>query len=572
MNPKAIYDIETDGLGGPFVLGAIHYPQDCRTETYRWDREQDMVAALLAVEGEVYAHNGRRYDHLWLLDQIEGTSVDLVMNGQGIIKAKIGKTILRDSIAIFPMSLAKLTGGLKGNLKALCECGKDCGGFCAIHRRQTEAKLKLIEGYCVGDVVELAHALDYFSARAGEWGLTIGATLGSTSWKSAFSELSLPKADLPMRAWELARDGYHGGRCEIFRKESSSGFACDVNSMYPFTLATTPLPVGFERVCYGQDALREWHKGKPGVYSATVKVPETFIPPLPVRVKTGLAFPYGRISGSWPRPELEYAIGSCGCTVENVHSAVAFSGQELIFGPWVERLFALRMKYGKSSREGAWLKWICNSLTGKLGSKNERRSVKLWPDLSTLKVCHCNPPWECECGAYRPMDMECRAWTSTMRMRKLEPCAHAEWAAYLTGAARIKLHKQLTVDESATYCDTDSCWSENERTVDIGSELGQWEPKGRYEGFRALGPKTYHAILDGKEETAAKGIPNPSWLAVAGGKAIPFQSVRGIKRARHGESFFEFIPQHRTVTPNTGRRLSTDSNLTMPIRLDEVSE
>ena len=571
MNPVAIMDIETDGLGGPFVLGAIYYPQKGKTEVYRWQREREMVDTLLAIDGEIYAHNGGRYDYLWLLDQIGshgGTPVDIATNGQGIIRMRIGRAVFLDSLRIFPMSLAKLTGGAKKSLGALCDCGKECGGYCAIRRDQTEAKLKVIEEYCVADVVELGNALDYFSARAADWGLSIGITLGSTSWKSAARELSLPKASLSLNAWQLARAGYHGGRSEVFRIRSESGYACDVNSMYPFSLSATPLPVGFERLRHGTDALSAWHSGKAGIYSATVWMPESFIPCLPVGFKTGMAFPWGRLTGTWPRPELEYALET-GARLENVHSAVTFSHTELIFGSWVERLFALRMRYGKQTREGAWLKWICNSLTGKLGSKNERHSVKLWPEPSELKPCRCRPAWDCHCGAFRPMDLNCRTWVSTVKMAKLEPCAHAEWAAYLTGVARVKLHRQLVAgDGDAVYCDTDSVWSESERTVDIGSELGQWEPKGRYENFEALGPKTYHAILDGKEETAAKGIPNPEWLHLRSGAANSFASVRGIKRAKKGEPFFAFVPQSRRVTPNTGRRiLDSGGILTRAIEL-----
>jgi hypothetical protein len=142
----------------------------------------------------------------------------------------------------------------------------------------------------------------------------------------------------------------------------------------------------------------------------------------------------------------------------------------------------------------------------------------------------------------------------------------------------VKLHKQLVAggENDATYCDTDSCWSENKRTDDIGKKLGQWEPKGAYRGFESLGPKTYHAeFLESEVSddnptgsvTAAKGIPNPDWESLKAGKPQKFRSIRGLRRAKQGEKFFEMLNSQRIVTPNTGRRLPGPGGLTLPPRL-----
>jgi DNA polymerase type B, organellar and viral len=565
MNPTAVYDIETQDWT-KFVLGVIHWPSEGRTETFRFGKEKEMAERLLSIEGEVTAHNGGRFDHLWVLDCLQRYDLvrptDIVSNGQGIVQMRIGQTVFTDSMKVFMMSLAKLTKGGKGNIKDLCQCGKDCGGFCAVKRRAPESVLRKVEEYCVSDCTELANALEHFRGVAEDAGLTIGRTIGATAWKSASESLGLDRPDYDRKDWGLIRAGYHGGRVEPFRTESKHGYAYDVNSMYPWALGATKLPVGFVGTVYGKDAARCLSKSVPGIYNATVTVPEMFIPPLPLPLESGISFPWGTFTGTWPLNELEYAI-SLGVKVNAVHYACTFAREEFIFGPWVENVFSHRMSYGKDTREGKWLKNVSNSLTGKLGSRCERRAVKVWPDFDELRVCECLG--ECECGAFRPLDSEGKIWESVSNSGKVEACAHAEFAAYLTGAARVKLHRALIAGgDDAVYCDTDSCWAENPRTQDIGSELGQWEDKGEYRDFETLGPKTYHAFLDGEEITAAKGIPNPEWDKMKRGEPVEYQSMRGIRRAKKGENFFQMIGSQRVVTANTGRRLPGPNSTTLP--------
>jgi len=365
--------------------------------------------------------------------------------------------------------------------------------------------------------------------------------------------------------------GYHGGRVEVFRTHSPSGYCYDVSSMYPAMLAETPLPVQFRGgIRYGRDAVKEWTVGYEGVFKCRIRVPEMFVPPLPVQTDEGIAFPWGSFSGAWPRNEIEYAL-TLGCEIERVEWSATFDRTERVFKPWVDRLFEARMRFGKETREGKWLKLVSNSLTGKLGSRSERRSIRLWPDFDELRVCECPDLTDCECGAFKPMDSKGRAWESITKSRKVEACAHAHWAAYLTGAARIKLHRQLVAGGRAdcVYCDTDSVWSESPRTEGLGHELGLWEPKGAYRDFESLGPKMYHALLDGEEVTAAKGIPNPDWAKLRAGEATAYHSMRGIRRAKKGERFFEMQDAKRIVKANTGRRLPGSDGVTWPPRLVE---
>ncbi len=592
MDPAATYDIETEAWT-TFVEGAIHY-RSGETRVYRWndrDGAARMAADLLAIEGEVYAHNGSRFDHLWLMDEC-GEPATVIPSSSGIVQLTFegSRAVFCDSMKIFPFSLEKLTGGKKKSIAHLCrytrtpehldrETGKydvNCGGYCAIRRAgMTPREAREVEKYLVADVEELMSALLHMRDRAAEWGITVRKTVGSTAWKSAESELGIEPVCWPEGAWQTARDGYHGGRSEVFHVAAPKGWQCDVNSMYAWAI-TQPLPVGIPIVKEGKSAQTAWVRQKPGVYHATVRVPETWIPPLPVRLKTGLEFPWGRFSGAWPRPELEEAVRH-GCEVERVHRAVVYQDEREIFTPWVRKLWGERAKYGKESPEGRWLKWLLNSVTGKCGSRCESRRLKVWPDFDKITFCKC-PDFatECQCGGWFPLDATDgvgKVWEQVVKNRRPDRCSRPEWASYLTGYARPKLNAKLTESDDAIYCDTDGVKSFSKR-LGLGTDLGEWADEGPMREFEARGPKSYRLLTriddEWKEVVKMKGVPRPVWKEIVQGLPQKFWSMRGLKRAKGGD-FFVRDEYARTSKGYTGRRKlgKSGDTRTYPFRLDE---
>lgn len=546
--PAAVYDIETQDWT-TFVLGTIAYA-DGRVEIHRDERA--MVDALLAIQGDVYAHNGGRFDHLWLLDAAQ-LPASVSANSSGIVSLRFtgGGPLFLDSYRVFPMKLADLTGGAKDSLADLCNCGKKCGGYCRIRRRMSRQVRDRVEAYAVQDSRGLMEAILHFRDFALDNGIQLRHTIGASAWATAAEECGVSAFAGSRGLWRNARRAYHGGRTEVFRVASDAGYVYDINSAYPGALLAA-LPIGAPRAVIGAAARRAYRAGVPGTYHAAVTVPEQWIPPLPLRVRDGLAFPTGDFAGDWPLPELQYAERA-GVKIRDVFDAVIFPGEEPIFAPWVERLFSIRARHGKDSREGKWLKWILNSLTGKLGSRSESRRIAVNPDLG-----HLGDGW-------RPLDEYGRVWEQAIEMAVPEECAHPEMASYLTGRVRIQLHAQLTAGGAgdAVYTDTDSAWCENERTENVGTGLGEWNAEGRYAEFQCAGPKTYRAKFDKGARglsaplVRAKGIPSPTWEAISTGFRSEFVSFAGLRRAnKTGGKFFARIPSHRTVTANTGRRIA----------------
>src|SRR5215469_7911805 len=111
----AVMDCETDPENGedgtylPFVIGFYNGS----SYRYFWDNPkipgsciQKFIAHLKVLEGPhlIYAHNGGKFDYMFMLDHFEGNLS--IQNGR-IIKAFIGEHQFRDSWSIIPIALSK---------------------------------------------------------------------------------------------------------------------------------------------------------------------------------------------------------------------------------------------------------------------------------------------------------------------------------------------------------------------------------------------------------------------------------------------------------------------------------
>lgn len=153
-------------------------------------------------------------------------------------------------------------------------------------------------------------------------------------------------------------------------------------------------------------------------------------------------------------------------------------------------------------------------------------------------------------------------------VERMQSCAHAEWSAYLTSAARVELHRGLTERAyDAVYCDTDGIFSEGPRTRNIGDGLGEWQSKGEYLGFQALAPKVYRYYDTDGEHVRAKGIPQPDWKKILAGEPSEFGSMAGLRRPQNGR-FFVRVKSHRKVNRNYGSR-ELDGKVTRPLTYKE---
>jgi hypothetical protein len=509
INVAAVFDIETQDWDRYVVGGFLD--ADGAYLDFDHRREDRLVDAILGTEGPVWAHSGGTFDLKWLLDHVaaRGMTAQVVAAGGRIVFAKVGKCQLYDSRALCPLSLADFTKGQgieKQKLALPCSCGRSCGGYCAIRRDMPAAQFRRLREYLEHDCRSLMAGLLSLQEFAQDNDLDLGATVGGSAWRNAARFLGLPPADLTRLEHKLARAGYFGGRVQLVRPGlTKRGWEYDVASMYPWTLATFPLPMGAHEITCGADARRKYRAAAPGIYRVRVKVPDAHLPPLPHRYDnaTRTSYPTGTFSGTWPLPELHHAE-ECGAVVLDVQTAITWEREELFFRPWIDRLFALRSRVGKKTPLGQFVKLYLNSLTGKFGTDPERLAFAINPKevFSCRADSPCRYEGEEDCGT-------CCEWHCTQKcgasiqyskhifarpIYHLDTCAHVHWSGYLTSQGRIALHsQQLAYGDGldVVYGDTDSCFTTRQRFGNIGSQLGQWEEAGAFQNFYGIAPKVY---------------------------------------------------------------------------------
>jgi hypothetical protein len=598
---SAVFDIETENwdryvLGG--FLDAAGAYQD-----FDFRKEEQLVDTILETEGAVWAHSGGTFDLKWLLDHVKerGLSAQVVSAGSRIVFASVGRCKLYDSRALCPLSLANFTKGLgveKQQLSFPCKCGEECGGYCSISRRMAPRFWKRLREYLEADCKSLMMGLRSLQDFARHYDLDLGATIGGSAWRNARRSIGLPAADLSRQEHRLAREGYFGGRVQLPRPGlTPRGHEFDVASMYPWTLRQFELPVGAHRIVTRADARRAYRHAMPGIYKVRVQVPEMHLPPLPYRYDraTRTSYPTGTAVGTWPLPELHHAE-ECGALILDVEHAVIWEASRVLFKEWIERLFAIRKAVGKKTPLGQFLKLYLNSLTGKFGTDPERLSFAINP--KQIHVCRergeCATDGEEDCGRCCVYHCCGRCGASIQYSKHvfarpvfhLDDCAHVHWSSYLTSQGRITLHEQQIAvkgGEDLVYCDTDGIFSISPRTLNIGSDLGQWEWAGEFRAFDGIGPKMYTYLhdpvtckrdhkgkpCDGGRTQKAKGVRLGKAL-LRRGASYSAGGIVGFRAGAKLERFFTRNTTTRTVQDQTGDRIPTRGGMTRAPRVTEL--
>lgn len=552
--PKSVgyLDIETADWT-TFVVGGTLREDDLRLTWHDVDSYCEILFERPSTEWR--AHNGGRFDFLLVLEyaQRKGYSIQAVMRGASVVKAvvKSGSDWVSfvDTFALAPISLDKFAkcAGLtqKGSID-----------YDAI-RPDTKPNSPLgrqLADYLTDDLRALRDAdLSWRGIIRQIANVEPSLTLGSTAWKSASKFVKSEDVLRPLSDDEYAnsRAGYFGGRVEVFQQFVPIAYTCDRNSSYPAALVNQPVPVG----------RRKWGRtlDEEGTVWARVKVPDVWIPPLPVRMGPRLVFPTGTFDGVWTALELRNAV-SLGVRVEEIYKSRTTTVTSKELGNWCARIWEART--GKPAWNGL-IKLLANSLTGKLAQQPDRESLAYGPA----------DEMEEEARQLTMISNDGNVWR-VISKHQVSPCARPEWSAYLTAEARIELLKQIhSTGESAVYSDTDSVFSTEPITRRIGLGLGEWKDEGKITGFESHGPKFYKYDGPDKQVTKVKGqskISRDGFDAlIAGEKWTRTAGAISLKTAinRFGLAHFSTNTQIKGSNRNTewvGGRRSTRSGRTLP--------
>lgn len=569
LRVDAVWDIET-AHWDEFVCGALWTAATDTVEVY--DDEDELARALLDLpKGAVaWAHAGGKFDVLWLLDwcrrRAEIPSAQIRLSGGSITSLAIKNgPVLRDSARLMPMSLRDACTMFPGcaqkeRLSFPCTCGEDCGGYCAISRRMPRTRLDALKAYMAADVLALRDTLQALASYADDNELKLAGTVATTGWRTALATCpNVGDAEWEIEAYRMARAGYYGGLCAVGKTRAARIYRFDRKQAYPAALKL-PVPCGEMTMLDTRTGPKAWKRDRPGCYFATVEVPEMHVPPLPVRLRDRIVYPWGRLTGTWTRDELERAT-EVGCNVARVHGGIAWATEKPLLAPHVDKCFALR-ESAQSSALKTWLKFVANSLTGAFAQDPAQDVVALGD--------YADDP------AYEPVGRY--DWIWRREVFRISQRAHVHWAATLTARARVELHRQIEhAGSDWVYSDTDSCHATRKLTRNIGTDLGEWAPEGEATDFVAVAPKVYSYRVEGKLHARAKGIPRAerAWPAIMSGDRVPLnRGVDSLLVAAKGDKLFRRRSGGRRVTEHdtwVGGRLRDGDDSTRAPHFDELA-
>lgn len=401
----------------------------------------------------VWACNAE-YDLINLFGRWLGKMVTLQYVSSGLLKGMLRdvRATVFDTLRHWPMSVAQM-----GDYLGLPKLAAD---------------FRSVE-YCRRDTEIVWRFTSEMLGRYAVLGLDTKATLPSMALQ-LFSKKFYRKAftPLPPEIVDWLRNGYYGGRVEVYRFGEIAGpiHHYDVNSLFPSVMVEGMYPnVKTYRVTTRPDFSQE------GMADVTLKVPETAYPGLPVRGGIDILYPWGTLSGVWTYPEIRQAVAD-GSDIMSVRHAIQFTPMATPFREYILYCYGERSRADKHTLDDVLWKLYMNSLYGKFGQKPNLEMI--YDDRSL--TLHTKP----------------------------SAAANVVWSAYVTSLARLRLLGFLRSTSECYYTDTDSLFTPD--TLPVSGVLGALKLEGTYDSMEAVGNKMYAVEVDGHTTYKAKGVPKGS--------------------------------------------------------------
>lgn len=552
----AILDMETDPFDNksdkkilPFV--AVLYSDDFAPVVI-WDENFDNLTSRIfaAIDDlphpyTIYAHNGGRFDYMFLIHKLRG---DVKFKGRAIMSAKIpGRHAvheIRDSFHIIPERLAAYEKNEFDYLKNKRAVRKN-------HKQE-------IIDYCISDCKYLLELVKKFIDGFG---------LKLSFGQAAMSELIKHYPDVAhlQDGWDkYLRTFFFGGRVECLqgRGEFIGDYKTyDVNSMYPFVMATMQHPIG------GHDD----YTINTQITDATVfldidcKNRGALISRNPETGETTA----NKSSGNFQTTIYEYKTAlRLGLISEIIINFTVDCSKRTNFADHVLPIYARRTITKKTIRalkkagrtdseeyraivcEDLFLKFLLNSGYGKfaqnprefkeyfLTDDGERPSADWFKSIAGLpdgeRLVYELPAEEC--SGYWIWSKPAPGWRFN----------NVGTAASITGAARAVLLEAIHGATDPIYCDTDAiiCRALGQGVVLDGNELGAWDLEDEFSTVRICGKKLYggqYAVAksgkDGKPEPhkiRSKGVSGVTWQELGDLLDHPELAKSGIEKTAFG--------------------------------------
>lgn len=595
----AVLDIETEGLGGPFVLAGIAWRDDHGLHFDTYDSVEKVLHILTSKAGRAmdwYAHNGMGYDYKYFIQHRDYLlkrqwAFQLVTSGSQDIGIKLthrkhGAIHLKDFFRIAPFSLDKLSRQFNVEHKKLnhaIDFEKES------FTPSNPEHMRYLQHDCFGflEVIEAFTAL---------WRDTFATPLGWTTPSSALRawRATIPEGHvywtLPQTVRDFIRLGYYGGMVRVDRTEWQARDgeyigSWDMNSMYP-AMMLEGVPIGSATHSY------TYRPSKPGFWKIAADVPhDAHFTILPLRDKTGTKFPTGQFETVATNLEIDKAreLGHHVTVLEGYY----FQQIEYPFAEFIAKCQSIRYN---PSFKGTPLELVAklaqNALYGKFGCQEDVEHLTITDDPESDLVPFVDP---------QSGQMIEALYTKS---EKLETdYLHVEWAAWITAKARLKLcevAEPASREDRLVYTDTDSVKLVLSGPQDAAhiptdpKEYGKWKHEADIWQWANAGPKTYayREFLKGPEQpdsftwlrgwtVHAKGVPTKhvrpeQIIAAAQGQpvSIIFRSMRTLGyQVKHGTPDIVVEQAHRTLTtPAKVLGWELEGDRFRPVHIDPITQ
>lgn len=606
------FDIETEGLGGPFILGTWYVNEEENGFFYSLDSFVDFILEHPAYR--YLAHNAKGYefayflpylyrrflfeDNIDILPTIQGENsiiqIRIIVhtyktNRKGVKKDKKTVIDLRDTLCLFNNSL-------EGVANAFCPDIPKLVGTIDWEKETFNPDNPTHRVYAMRDSEIVVKA--YYKAAEQQLELfnsPLGLTAGATAMNAFMTTIPENKCywRLKPEVDAFVRKCYYGGLVLPGHKVGKWGptGSVDVNGAFAYQMRTHSFPVGTPSGTW------EYVPGKTGFYRVIATVPEHLFytlgfNPVPCRTKEGLCWPSGRFETYLSSYEIDYASAK-GCTFE-VICGYFWSRKERIFDTFIDKCQEYELRDGGIYKPLSKLER--NALYGKFATKELHNTIEYSHTLPEDNPKNLIPLTNSETG-------EIIDGVYVGQEISSSPYMLPHWGALITAWQRVYLmgfiEEMYKRGASSVYCDTDSIKCElhivleaiSDGCIPIGNNYGAFKFEDVCREFTVLGGKCYLGVLSEPDKKGgylvvkAKGVPTSRLKPVAErvyeeallalrrpqtrGKAKKQETLnRGI-RFEGVKSAMSIIKENSTVRPEVHYRTITDIRNSWAWSVDE---
>ncbi len=462
----ATIDLETDPFKyerqpAPFAAG--FYDGERYAEFWGDDCVNQLLTFLKSYPGKlvIYAHNGGKFD-FWFM--AHALAEPLLFIDSRLVKAQLFQHEVRDSYKILPVPLAAIQ--------------KDEIDYKKMEYDKRERYKVEILKYLKSDCVNLFNAVERFVMQFGDV-----ITIGSAAIKELSRDYKTPRITSTQDA--IYRQFFHGGRCQVFEVgelKSKRGFKLyDVNSLYPYCMATFEHPIGpADIVCA--------HLPDSSFYLARICARSRGA--FPLRTRNGLEFPVGHFEFHCTSHEIRMALKLGLAEITQVIEVHAWD-ETTTFDKFVDRFNRAKIEaelagdiLGRTNN-----KLIQNNCYGKFAQNPKKfRDFKLFESESEAVAAEFEVA-----GNLGDRIIGAKPAAINARMYR-----NVAVAASVTGAGRAVWMHAWASAKRPVYGDTDSLWCED-LPLDLDPvKLGAWKLEAECDTLYVAGKKMYAAKKNGR--------------------------------------------------------------------------